>query len=229
MDKIRRLIASKIDERRLTYKVVSLEMGRNHAYLQQYIERGIPRELKEADRARLSEILDIPEEELGGMNRPPAEPSAPISDLIPEIDVVAGMGGGGLAALEISNHNGITFAKEVVRDHWKLPEWKLNSMGVHVPHVAAFPCKGDSMSPTINDGDVVFVDTRHRIPSPPGVYALADEFGGVVVKRLDVTSRPGADIITIRISSDNPRHITRELTLDEIQIVGRYIGRFTTD
>jgi hypothetical protein len=36
-------------------------------------------------------------------------------------------------------------------------------------------------------------------------------------------------MITVRISSDNPRHITRELTLDEIQIIGRYIGRFTTD
>jgi phage repressor protein C with HTH and peptisase S24 domain len=83
------------------------------------------------------------------------------------------------------------------------------------------------MTPTIEDGDVVFVDTRHRVPSPPGIYALADEFGGVVVKRLEVTSRPGDEMITVQISSDNPRHSTRELNLDEIQIVGRYIGRFT--
>lgn len=83
------------------------------------------------------------------------------------------------------------------------------------------------MTPTIEDGDVIFVDTRHRVPSPPGIYALADEFGGVVVKRLEVTSRPGDEMIRVQISSDNPRHSTRELTLDEIQIVGRYIGRFT--
>jgi len=83
------------------------------------------------------------------------------------------------------------------------------------------------MTPTIEDGDVVFIDTRHRVPSPPGVYALADEFGGVVVKRLEVTSSPGSETITVQISSDNPRHMTRVLNLDEIQIIGRYIGRFT--
>ena len=146
---------------------------------------------------------------------------------IPEIDLIAGLGGGGLAALEVTASNGITFAAEVVRDHWRLPDWMLNRMNVRPAHVAAFPSRGDSMSPTIEDGDVVFVDTRHRVPSPPGVYALADEFGGVVVKRLEVTSRPGDETVTVRISSDNPLHRERELTLPEIQIVGRYIGRFT--
>lgn len=83
------------------------------------------------------------------------------------------------------------------------------------------------MSPTIQDGDVVFVDTRHKVPSPPGIYVLADEFGGVVTKRLEVTSRPSDETVTVRISSDNPNHNDRELTLDEIHIIGRYIGRFT--
>ncbi|WP_416065393.1 S24 family peptidase [Rhizobium sp. ZK1] len=146
---------------------------------------------------------------------------------IPEIDLIAGLGGGGISAVEVSSSNGITFATEVVRDHWRLPDWMLNRMNVRASHVAAFPCRGDSMAPTIDDGDVVFVDTRHRVPSPPGVYALADEFGGVIVKRLEVTSRPGAEKVTVRVSSDNPRHLDRELDLEEIQIVGAYVGRFT--
>ncbi|MBB3521087.1 LexA family transcriptional regulator [Rhizobium sp. BK456] len=146
---------------------------------------------------------------------------------IPEIDLIAGLGGGGMSIVENTTQNGITFHKEAVRDHWRLPEWMLMRMGVRAPHVAAFPSRGDSMTPTIEDGDVVFIDTRHRVPSPPGVYALADEFGGVVVKRLEVTSSPGDERITVQISSDNPRHMTRILNLDEIQIVGRYIGRFT--
>lgn len=146
---------------------------------------------------------------------------------IPEIDLIAGLGAGGFVAVEQTSVNGISFAKEVVRDHWRLPEWMLSRMGVRSSHVAAFPSKGDSMTPTIVDGDVVFIDTRHRVPSPPGIYALADEFGGVIVKRLEVTSRPGDEVITVQISSDNPRHGTRELTLPEIQIIGRYIGRFT--
>lgn len=146
---------------------------------------------------------------------------------IPEIDLVAGLGAGGFVSVEQTSVNGISFAKEVVRDHWRLPEWMLNRMNARAHHIAAFPSQGDSMTPTINDGDVVFVDTRHRVPSPPGIYALADEFGGVIVKRLEVTSRPGDEVITVRISSDNPKHRERELTLPEIQIIGRYIGRFT--
>lgn len=147
---------------------------------------------------------------------------------IPEIDVVAGLGAGGLTIVEqTSLSNGITFAKEVVRDHWRLPDWQLNRMNAKAHHIAAFPAQGDSMLPTIGDGDVVFVDTRHRVPSPPGIYALADEFGGVVVKRLEVTSRPGEDVVTVRVSSDNPLHKDRELTLPEINIIGRFVGRFT--
>jgi phage repressor protein C with HTH and peptisase S24 domain len=146
---------------------------------------------------------------------------------IPEIDLVAGLGGGGLAASEVTTQNGITFHQEVVRDHWRLPDWTLNRMNVRPQHVAAFPAQGDSMDPTIGDGDVVFIDTRHRVPSPPGIYALADQWGGVVVKRLEVTSRPGDEVVTVRVSSDNPKHNPSEFTLDEIQIIGRYIGRFT--
>ncbi len=165
--------------------------------------------------------------EAGSMPVGPRHADGAQQDTIPEIDLIAGLGGGGFAALEVSNRNGISFAREAVRDHWRLPDWMLGRMGVRPQHVAAFPSRGDSMTPTIEDGDVVFIDTRHRVPSPPGIYALADEFGGVVVKRLEVTSRPGDEMIKVQISSDNPRHTTRELNLDEIQIVGRYIGRFT--
>jgi phage repressor protein C with HTH and peptisase S24 domain len=83
------------------------------------------------------------------------------------------------------------------------------------------------MLPTIVGGDVVFADTRHRVPSPPGIYVLADQFGGVVVKRLEVISRPSEDPVQVRIISDNPRHSPQELTLDEINIIGKYVGRFT--
>lgn len=149
------------------------------------------------------------------------------NNLISEIDLVAGLGGGGIAAIEASSNNGITFAKEVVRDYWRLPDWMLSRLGVQAPHIACFPSRGDSMQPTIIDGDVVFIDTRHRVPSPPGIYALADEFGGVILKRLEVVSRPNDETITIHISSDNPKHRSRELTLPEVEILGRYIGRFT--
>lgn len=144
---------------------------------------------------------------------------------IAEIDLVAGMGGGGLAATEVSSLNGITFQSEVVRAHWGMPAWVLQKMNVRAQNVACFPCQGDSMSPTISDGDVIFVDTRHRVPSPPGIYAIADEFGGVVVKRLEVISKPRDEDVMVRVSSDNPHYRDKELLLNEISILGRYICR----
>lgn len=149
-------------------------------------------------------------------------------DRIDEIDVTAGLGGGGLAILEqTANGSGMSFSAEVVRDFWRLPSWVLGRFNAQASHIKAFPAQGDSMEPTIDDGDVVFVDTRHRVPSPPGVYALADEFGGVVVKRVEVISKPRDEQVIVRIISDNSRHAPRELLLDEINIIGRYVGRFT--
>lgn len=151
------------------------------------------------------------------------------ANAIPEISLTAGLGGGGLATVvSTTNKHGVTFAKEAIRDHWRLPEWILARLNAKAAAIAAFPVQGDSMEPTLRDGDVVFINLRHRAPSPDGIYALADEFGGVVVKRLEVTSRPGEDPVQIDIISDNPRHSRRNRTLDEVHIIGRYVGRFTT-
>lgn len=150
-------------------------------------------------------------------------------DTIPEIDVVSGLGGGGITTTTaVSAANGASFSADVIRDYWRIPVHILGHASAKPQHIAALPVQGDSMSPTIQDGDVVFIDTRHRVPSPPGLYALADEFGGMIVKRLDVVSKPSDEYVEVSIISDNQNHTARTLTLDEIAIVGRVIGRFTT-
>lgn len=45
---------------------LSRALGRNPAYLQQYVARGTPRHLPERDRAVLARLLDLPEAHLGG-------------------------------------------------------------------------------------------------------------------------------------------------------------------
>lgn len=42
----------------------SRAMGRNHAYLHQFIHRGSPRKLDEDDRAKLADAMGVPETEL---------------------------------------------------------------------------------------------------------------------------------------------------------------------
>lgn len=227
MDQVRRTILKRLKERNLDMKAVSLEIGKNHAYLQQFIERGVPAKLKEDVRSRLSEVLDISEQELGAPTQSIQPEDGVFKDRIDQIDARAGLGGGGLSITENTTSNGITFHREVVEDYWRLPAAMMARLNAQPNHIKAFPSQGDSMLPTIVDGDVVFADTRHRVPSPPGIYILADQFGGVIVKRLEVVSRPNEDPVRLRISSDNPKHLPQELTLDEVQIIGRFVGRFT--
>ncbi len=147
----------------------------------------------------------------------------------PQIDVTAGMGGGGLTIISegVPGKHGMTFAAENISDWWRVPPAVLMAMGNVKPTDITFvPVQGDSMAPTLIEGDVVVVDTRHRWPSPDGIYALNDAFGGVIVKRLEVTSKPGDEEPRVDVISDNPRHPTKNWSLDELRIVGRVLRKF---
>jgi hypothetical protein len=54
MDAVRKLIEDRFAQLGLTMSKVSVEIGRNHAFLQQFLRRGIPRELHERDREQLA-------------------------------------------------------------------------------------------------------------------------------------------------------------------------------
>lgn len=142
----------------------------------------------------------------------------------------AQLGAGGISHVMegVALLHGNTYAAEGVRDWWRLPDWVFYSLGLSPSRVRCFATKGDSMLPTLDEGDIVFLDVTHKVPSPPGLYAIADEFGGLVVKRLEVVSPLREEPIRVLVSSDNAeRHPPREVTLNEIAIVGRYVAMFT--
>lgn len=64
MDEIRKKISRLIIERGLNYAQVSLAIGKNVAYIQQFIKNGSPRRLGEVERHKLAEILHVDEQEL---------------------------------------------------------------------------------------------------------------------------------------------------------------------
>lgn len=66
MDMVRQLILNKLAERRLSMKDVSLQLGRAHSYLYQFLKKGLPAELHERERIKLAEILGVSENELRG-------------------------------------------------------------------------------------------------------------------------------------------------------------------
>jgi phage repressor protein C with HTH and peptisase S24 domain len=78
--------------------------------------------------------------------------------------------------------------------------------------------EGDSMVPTLHDGDAVLVDMTRQFPSPPGIFVLDDGMG-LVAKRLEHI--PNSDPPAVRVISDNTLYPAYERTADEIRIIGR--------
>lgn len=147
---------------------------------------------------------------------------------IREIDSAAGLGGG-----QVPNHvyspssTGMALSDAFKPDAWILPPRFVQSGLRGSPdQIIAITTQGDSMEPTIGNGDVVFVNTTHRRVSPPGLYAIRDVYGEIIVKRLDVF-RAG-DGLKLKITSDNPHEPARDEPIEEITVVGRVCGLFRT-
>jgi phage repressor protein C with HTH and peptisase S24 domain len=118
------------------------------------------------------------------------------------------MGGGAiLEAVDRPGRN-FHFRRAWIRDRLKAAPSMLRVMAV----------QGDSMMPTLNEGDVILVDMNQRNPIPPGVFVLHDGMG-LVAKRLEHV--PMSDPPRVRIISDNSRYTPYECTAEEVNIVGR--------
>lgn len=64
MSDVRKFVESRIEELGLDMASVSKAVGRNHAYIQQYIQRGTPKILPEGTRKLLAEVLRCKEGDL---------------------------------------------------------------------------------------------------------------------------------------------------------------------
>ncbi len=196
-----------------------------------------------AEIATIAEVLAVPLSWLrdGEGQRPEAPApkeveSAVNADLglqepdgtILEVDVRAGAGGGGVPVeAYVTSPDGNSYHAEGIRDRWVIPPTIVREM-LHATsaHIRVFEVIGDSMEPRLNEGDRVFIDVRYRVPSPEGIFALWDGLG-VVVKRIQVVR--GSDPMRLRIISANAQYEPYEATLDEVNIIGRFAGRFTVN
>ena len=64
MDSVRQLIVGKVAELGLSLSELSLKAGKNHAYFQQFVKRGVPGRLPEEVRGRVAAILKVDEQVL---------------------------------------------------------------------------------------------------------------------------------------------------------------------
>jgi hypothetical protein len=205
MDNVREELDRLIQQRRLGYSEISRLLGRNAAYIQQFIKRGSPRKLDDADRRLLARFFGVDEQVLGGP--PPALRDGLVE--VPMLNVDASAGFGAVAESE-SAHTRFGFD-----ERWLARLTRAKGTSLSIINVA-----GDSMEPTLSSGDEVLVDASDQSSRlRDGIYVLrADD--ALVVKR--VTLKPGGRKITI--SSDNPAYPSwDDVDRSDIQIVGRVI------
>ncbi len=199
-EKLRALIA----ERRSDMAALSTLIGRNPTYISQFLLRGTPRQLAERDRKLLAEFFGVSEQELGA----PPDPRAGWV-LIPRLSVRAAAGGGAIGAGDVPIEH-IPFD----------PKW-LRGLGLRdLSMLSMIRVEGDSMAPTLGDGDDILVD---RSPAGlgvrDGIFVLRLD-GALMVKRLAVNPALRA----VSIKSDNADYPDfADCPLSEVDIIGRVV------
>jgi phage repressor protein C with HTH and peptisase S24 domain len=99
-------------------------------------------------------------------------------------------------------------------------EWVRNSLGVQVNSLALINVIGDSMEPTLADGDVVLLDTTSRNIQDSAIYVLQLN-GTLLVKRIQ-HKLDGS----LLVKSDNLIYDAEEVAGDaiaQLRIVGRVV------
>jgi hypothetical protein len=185
----RAALARLIAERGEDYAGLSRLIGRNAAYIQQFIKRGTPRRLAEPDRRILARYFGVDEALLGA---PEAAPGAGAGlRPVPRLDVDAAAGAGAFDGDERGSGH-IAFD----------PAWLRRVARGAPEQLSIIRVTGDSMMPVLADGDDILVDRGDGAARlRDGIYVLRIE-GALVVKRLALN--PAARTLSIR--SDNPAY-----------------------
>jgi hypothetical protein len=218
---IRRRLDELISARGEDYASLSRLLGRNPTYIQQFVKRGVPRRLSETDRRVLAQHFGIAERLLGALDetgsraviaRPGLAQRAEDYVLIPQLAIEASAGSG----IEPGDETPLAvlaFQANWVRGIASGRPEALTVIGV----------EGDSMLPTLADGDQILVDTDDRERLRDGIYVLrTDE--ALLVKRLSVN--PATRRLTIR--SDNEAYPSwDDCDPAGVHVVGRvvWVGR----
>jgi phage repressor protein C with HTH and peptisase S24 domain len=194
-------------ERGEDFAGLSRMLGRNAAYIQQFVRRGTPRRLGEEDRRKLAHYFGVPEAMLGGRTETPSAPAGLIT--VNRHAVAASAGPGAIVTEELG------------KPYFAFDERWLKSLTPSSPsNLSIVRVEGDSMAPTLNAGDDILVDlgdAAERLRD--GIYVLRID-DALVVKRLALN--PMGRRVTVQ--SDNPAYPDwPDCGLDEINPIGRVI------
>jgi len=186
-------------------------LGRNASYLQQFVRKGSPRKLEENDRRTLARFFGVAEVELGGGEAAEAPASyagrrtaGEWAD-VPRLPLGASAGPGALAADERPVGQ-LRFSARWLKAHDLDPAM-----------LSVIEVEGDSMDPTLRDGDEILVDRTPRALRA-GIHVLrVDDV--LLVKRVE---RAGE---RLRLISDNRAYPEVDRPAGEVEVIGRVVWK----
>jgi phage repressor protein C with HTH and peptisase S24 domain len=186
---------------------LSRMLGRNPAYIQQFVRRGVPKRLREEERRKLARYFGVAEALLGG---PVAEPQA--NDGLVSVN---------RHAVTVSAGPGAVANDELGKPYFAFDErWLKALTRTSAANLSLVRVEGDSMAPTLNAGDDLLVDLGDAADRlRDGIYVLRID-DALVVKRLALN--PVGRRVTVQ--SDNPAYPDwPDCNLGEINCIGRVI------
>ncbi|MEA3384078.1 MAG: S24 family peptidase [Campylobacterota bacterium] len=101
-----------------------------------------------------------------------------------------------------------------------LPDFFVNIVGGkdNIKNIEAINVTGDSMEPTLNNGNIIFIDKTKNNVSKDGIYAFVNE-NGLFVKRIQRRVDGNLDVI-----SDNKEYPMQVTKKDNIDVLGKVIS-----
>lgn len=176
---------------------LSRMLGKNVAYLGQYVRRGTPRVLPERDRGALADFFGVDEGVLGAS----VTRAAPVG--VPYLAIAAAAGAGTVPA-----------AERIIRTE-PIAADMLRELGIAAASASIIRVEGESMAPDIRDGDRILVDRGEtRVARGGGVFVIRrDDL--LSVKRLTPLAHGW------RVASDNPAYPTVECPRAAVTVIGR--------
>ncbi len=222
LDPVRRRLLQLLAANGSNLRTASLAMGRNAAYLHQFIKRGTPKALAEDDREILAEHLGCrpdllrPDRKvrLAAPAKPPS-PSGPYSapkgySAVPEADVRRAAAAGAWSGDLEEAKEAWLFADPLIRHELRAEPGDLWMI----------PVDGDSMEPVLASGDRILIDVSRTVPVPPGIFVIWDGMG-LVAKRIEHV--PLSDPPKLVLKSLNPTYDSRECLAEDVRVVGRAV------
>lgn len=161
--------------------------------------------------SKIAEYFGVSPQWLLGGDDGSGSVSIPVGDDIdiPQFDVAASCGGGAEGNNAPPLLRMVRVTKQFLQRYATDADQK---------HLSLISVSGDSMEPTLFDGDSVLVDTSQTVPRD-GIYAIYFD-SGLFVKRLQ--RQPGL----IRVVSDNPKYSPFDVKVSQMEEMGfRVIGR----